>query len=276
MAIAATADTSGVEKTTSMQTTAADRDAYGDSTVVQPGSSPTIGASADPTPVAGPTETADPMVTFAGASRMSGPASAPPSAPGPTDVLGGVPATPIPPPSRATTAPVSPARARTASPRTPAPAPCPGSRPAPAPCSDTATGWRSCSPSRRRSVTWRAFDLVLSRSVVVHLLAPPRPRGTGHPGDRSGACLARRRLPFPAGPRRGPQRRSRARLLRRLRVRGRPVPRGAAQPRPTVRARIGLGGAGGRRRAVRCPRTRGSAPPADQPRHRHPDPRGVT
>ena len=35
MAIAATADTSGVEETTSMRTTAADRDAYGDSTVVR-------------------------------------------------------------------------------------------------------------------------------------------------------------------------------------------------------------------------------------------------
>ena len=92
----ATAETGGPEETTSMRTMTDEPFGYGDSTGVRTASSPSIGASADPTPVAGPTENADPMVTFAGASRMSGPASAPPAAPGPTDVLGGVPATPHP------------------------------------------------------------------------------------------------------------------------------------------------------------------------------------
>jgi hypothetical protein len=86
----------GSGEATSMRTTPDDPAGYGDSTGAGPASSPTIGASADPAPVAGPTENADPMVTFAGANRMSGPASAPPSAPGPTDVLGGVSATPQP------------------------------------------------------------------------------------------------------------------------------------------------------------------------------------
>ena len=175
MAIAATADTSGVEETTSMRTTAADRDAYGDSTVVRPGSSPSIGASADPTPVAGPTENADPMVTFAGASRMSGPASAPPSAPGPTDVLGGVPATPHPssePSDDGSGVPGEGADSLT-------PDSSPSTLPRIMTSAGTVLGYRyrmeELLAESSRSVTWRAFDLVLSRSVVVHLLAPLDP-----------------------------------------------------------------------------------------------------
>ena len=175
MAIAATADTSGAEETTSMRTTAADRGAYGDSTVVRPGSSPSIGASADPTPVAGPTENADPMVTFAGASRMSGPASAPPSAPGPTDVLGGIPATPHPssePSDDGSGVPTEGADSLT-------PDSSPSTLPRIMTSAGTVLGYRyrmeELLAESSRSVTWRAFDLVLSRSVVVHLLAPLDP-----------------------------------------------------------------------------------------------------
>jgi putative peptidoglycan lipid II flippase len=174
MAIAAT-DTSGVEETTSMRTTADDRGAYGDSSVVGPGSSPTIGASADPTPVAGPTENADPMVTFAGASRMSGPASAPPSAPGPTDVLGGVPATPHPssePGDDGSGVPGESADSLT-------PDSSPSTLPRIMTSAGTVLGYRyrmeELLAESSRSVTWRAFDLVLSRSVVVHLLPPLDP-----------------------------------------------------------------------------------------------------
>ena len=159
-----------------MRTTAADRDAYGDSTVVRPGSSPTIGASADPTPVAGPTENADPMVTFAGASRMSGPASAPPSAPGPTDVLGGIPATPHPssePGDDGSGAPAEGTDSLT-------PDSSPSTLPRIMTSAGTVLGYRyrleELLAESSRSVTWRAFDLVLSRSVVVHLLAPLDPR----------------------------------------------------------------------------------------------------
>ena len=159
-----------------MRTTAADRDGYGDSTVVRPASSPSIGASADPTPVAGPTENADPMVTFAGASRMSGPASAPPSAPGPTDVLGGVPATPHPsaePP--ATTGPATASEGADSL----TPDSSPSTLPRIMTSAGTVLGYRyrmeELLAESSRSVTWRAFDLVLSRSVVVHLLAPLDP-----------------------------------------------------------------------------------------------------
>ena len=73
------------------------------------------------------------------------------------------------------------------------------------------------------TVTWRAFDQVLSRSVLVHLLAP------GDPGEAE-CCSAPfaqgiggHGFPVPPGAGRGAQQRSRARLLHRLRVRDRPV-----------------------------------------------------
>jgi putative peptidoglycan lipid II flippase len=170
-----TSRTGGLDQTTSMRTAADDRGGYGDSTVIRPASSPSIGASADPTPVAGPTENADPMVTFAGASRMSGPASAPPSAPGPTDVLGGVPATPH-------ASAESPSDDETGD-RVEADSLTPDSSPSTLPrimtSAGTVLGYRyrmeELLAESSRSVTWRAFDLVLSRSVVVHLLAPLDP-----------------------------------------------------------------------------------------------------
>ena len=166
----------GVEETTSMRTTPHERDGFGDSTAAGPAASPTIGASADPTPVAGPTENADPMVTFAGASRMSGPASAPPAAPGPTDVLGGVPATPHP-------APDLPGDDGSSDRSDGADSLTPDSSPSTLPrimtSAGTVLGYRyrmeELLAESSRSVTWRAFDLVLSRSVVVHLLAPLDP-----------------------------------------------------------------------------------------------------
>ncbi len=115
------------------------------------------------------------MVTFAGASRMSGPASAPPSAPGPTDVLGGVPATPHPS--------SEPSDDESGVPGEGADSLTPDSSPSTLPrittSAGTVLGYRyrmeELLAESSRSVTWRAFDLVLSRSVVVHLLAPLDP-----------------------------------------------------------------------------------------------------
>ncbi len=161
---------------TSMRTTPDDPAGYGDSTRAGPASSPTIGASADPAPVAGPTENADPMVTFAGANRMSGPASAPPSAPGPTDVLGGVPATPHPD-AAALDEDESGDRGEGADSLTPDASP--STLPRIMTSAGTVLGYRyrmeELLAESPRSVTWRAFDLVLSRSVVVHLLVPLDP-----------------------------------------------------------------------------------------------------
>ncbi|HKO33795.1 MAG TPA: murein biosynthesis integral membrane protein MurJ, partial [Candidatus Limnocylindria bacterium] len=94
------AETSEDGESTAIWTNAYDRDDFGDSTVVRTTTSPSIRASADRRATVGPTENADPMVTFAGANRTAGPASAPPSAPGPTDVLGGIPATSTPDPEQ--------------------------------------------------------------------------------------------------------------------------------------------------------------------------------
>lgn len=154
-----------------------DPDDFGDSTVVRPVVSPSIGTSAETTPVAGPTENADHMVTFAGANRMTGPASAPPSAPGPTDVLGGVPATPDPPldPVVANGDDVATTGERDSL----TPDASPSTLPAIVTSAGTVLGYRyrmeELLAESPRSVTWRAFDLVLSRSVVVHLLAPSDP-----------------------------------------------------------------------------------------------------
>ncbi len=168
----ATAETGGPEETTSMRTMTDEPFGYGDSTGVRTASSPSIGASADPTPVAGPTENADPMVTFAGASRMSGPASAPPAAPGPTDVLGGVPATPHPSAESPLDDVVDGADSLT-------PDASPSTLPRIMTSAGTVLGYRyrmeELLAESARSVTWRAFDLVLSRSVVVHLLVPLDP-----------------------------------------------------------------------------------------------------
>jgi putative peptidoglycan lipid II flippase len=169
----ATGATDGAGGTDRTRPAARDSTDYGDSTVVRPVVSPSIRASADPTPVAGPTENADHMVTFAGANRMTGPASAPPSAPGPTDVLGGVPATPEPldePDRGEDTAGGSDSLTPDAS---------PSALPAIVTSAGTVLGYRyrmeELLAESPRSVTWRAFDLVLSRSVVVHLLAPLDP-----------------------------------------------------------------------------------------------------
>jgi putative peptidoglycan lipid II flippase len=166
----------GSGEATSMRTTPDDPAGYGDSTGAGPASSPTIGASADPAPVAGPTENADPMVTFAGANRMSGPASAPPSAPGPTDVLGGVPATPHPD-AGSLDENQSGDRGEGADSLTPDASP--STLPRIMTSAGTVLGYRyrmeELLAESPRSVTWRAFDLVLSRSVVVHLLVPLDP-----------------------------------------------------------------------------------------------------
>ena len=176
---------------------------YGDSTVVRPVVSPSIRASADPTPVAGPTENADHMVTFAGANRMTGPASAPPSAPGPTDVLGGVPATPEPldePDRGEDTAGGSDSLTPDVS---------PSALPAIVTSAGTVLGYRyrmeELLAESPRSVTWRAFDLVLSRLGGGAPARPAGSRGTRHPGDRP-ARRAGGRLPLPAGARRRAQR----------------------------------------------------------------------
>ena len=117
----------------------------------------------------------------------------------------------IPPPSRATTSPASRSRAPTAS----RPDSSPSTLPRIMTSAGTVLGYRyrmeELLAESSRSVTWRAFDLVLSRSVVVHLLAPLDPEAADILETRP-ARLARRRLPLPAGPRRGPQRRSRDRL----------------------------------------------------------------
>ena len=124
----------------------------------------------------------------------------------------------------------------------------------------------------RPTVTWRAFDQVLSRSVLVHLLSPGRRRGRGRPAGRGPAGLGGHRLALPPGAGRGAQHRSRARLLHRLRVRHRPVAGADAEPGAAVRAGGGLGGPRGRRRAGRRAQP-GAVPPADQPRHgdHHPE-----
>ena len=182
------------------------------------------------------------MVTFAGASRMSGPASAPPSAPGPTDVLGGVPATPHPssePSDDGSGVPTEGADSLT-------PDSSPSTLPRIMTSAGTVLGYRyrmeELLAESSRSVTWRAFDLVLSRSVVVHLLAPLDPEAPDILETARRASLAvdsRFLRVLDAVHSEDPE----LRLLRRLRVRGRPVPGGAAQPRPALRTRVGLGGA---------------------------------
>ena len=170
--------TRGVEETTSMRTTADDRDAYGDSTVVRPGSSPSIGASADPTPVAARPRTRIPWSPLPARTgcRVRRPRRR--RHPVRPTCSAGSRRHPIPQ-IRAESDDESgdrPARqAPTASPRTPRPAPCPGSSTS----AGTVLGYRyrmeELLAESPRSVTWRAFDLVLSRSVVVHLLAPHDP-----------------------------------------------------------------------------------------------------
>ena len=169
------------EKPTGMRTFPDEHDDSGDSTVIRPLSSPSIGASADRDPTAGPTENADPMVTYAGANRTAGPASAPPSAPGPTDVLGGIPATPTPDPDAAD---VELDDAAAADGDNAGNSLTPDSSPSTLPRISTAAGtvlgyryrMEELLAESPRTATWRAFDLVLSRSVVVHLLAPQDPQ----------------------------------------------------------------------------------------------------
>ena len=164
--------------------TSSDPPGFGDSTGVRPASSPSIGASADPTPTVGPIENADPMVTFAGASRTSGPGAAPPAAPGPTDVIGGVPATPSPS-IRPTTEPTTgsgPSGPSGPSADSRTPDSSPSTLPRITTTAGTVLGFRyrmeELLAESPRTVTWRAFDLVLSRSVLVHLLAPEDPEAT--------------------------------------------------------------------------------------------------
>lgn len=169
-------ETAEPDGSTGMLTIPADRGASGDSTVVRPASSPSIGSSADPRPTAGPTENADPMVTFAGANRTAGPASAPPSAPGPRDVLGGIPATPTADPEpEPAGASGDPSAADGLTPES-----SPSTLPRPSTTAGTVLGYRyrmeELLAESSRTATWRAFDLVLSRSVVVHLLAPLDPQ----------------------------------------------------------------------------------------------------
>ncbi|HEU5484994.1 MAG TPA: murein biosynthesis integral membrane protein MurJ, partial [Microlunatus sp.] len=165
-----------LDETTTIWTNPDDRGDYGDSTVIRPISSPSIGASADPRPTAGPTENADPMVTYAGANRTAGPASAPPSAPGPTDVLGGIPATPTPDPDQPDPSPPSGEHAADGL----TPEASPSTLPRPSSTAGTVLGYRyrmeELLAESSRTATWRAFDLVLSRSVVVHLLSPLDPQ----------------------------------------------------------------------------------------------------
>ncbi len=167
---------------TAVRANSPDQDDVGDSTLIRQAGSPSIRASADPTPMAGPIENVDPMVTFAGASTMPGPASAPPSAPGPTDVLGGISTTgsqhhdagdadsadPL----------VGPEPGATGDSLTPDASP--STLPRITTSAGTVLGYRyrmeELLAESSRTVTWRAFDLVLSRSVVVHLLAPLDPQ----------------------------------------------------------------------------------------------------
>lgn len=169
-------ETAGAGDLTAIRTIPADPGGSGDSTVVRPASSPSIGASADPRPTAGPTENADLMVTYAGANRAAGPASAPPSAPGPTDVLGGIPATtPSPEPAADDTGTVTESSADGLTPES-----SPSTLPRPSTSAGAVLGYRyrmeELLAESSRTATWRAFDLVLSRSVVVHLLAPLDPQ----------------------------------------------------------------------------------------------------
>ena len=130
------------------------------------------------------------------------------------------------------------------------------------------------------TVTWRAFDQVLSRSVLVHLLAPAgtsagsgiRPARGVRAAGRGPTSLGGHRLPLRPGAGRGAEHRSRPRLLHRLRVRHRAVAGDDPQPRAAVRAGGGLGGPRGRRRAGRRAQPR-ALPPADQSGHgdHHPD-----
>ena len=170
-------ETAGDVESTAMWTNPDDRDDFGDSTVVRPITSPSIRASADRTATVGPTENADPMVTFAGANRTAGPASAPPSAPGPTDVLGGIPATPTPDPEQQSDTAGSTGKAGTDG---LTPESSPSTLPRFSTTAGTVLGYRyrmeELLAESARSATWRAFDLVLSRSVVVHLLAPQDPQ----------------------------------------------------------------------------------------------------
>jgi putative peptidoglycan lipid II flippase len=117
------------------------------------------------------------MVTFAGANHRSGPASAPPSAPGPTDVLGGISATPPSGPELAGSTEEAPADSGADS---LTPESSPSTLPRISTSAGTVLGYRyrmeELLAESPRTVTWRAFDLVLSRSVVVHLLAPLDPQ----------------------------------------------------------------------------------------------------
>lgn len=167
--------------TTAVRSNSPDQGDVGDSTLIRPGTSPSIKESADPTPMAGPIENVDPMVTFAGASTMSGPASAPPSAPGPTDVLGGISTAGSPHRDEDSQSPHSPPGAdQGAGGNSMTPDPSPSTLPRITTSAGTVLGYRyrmeELLAESSRTATWRAFDLVLSRSVVVHLLAPLDPQ----------------------------------------------------------------------------------------------------
>ncbi|MFT4165506.1 MAG: murein biosynthesis integral membrane protein MurJ [Microlunatus sp.] len=163
---------------TAVRVNSLDQDDFGDSTLIRSATSPSIKESADPTPMAGPIENADPMVTFAGASTMTGPASAPPSAPGPTDVLGGIPTSGSHHHDEADTDAPGPGQGNAANSMTPDPSP--STLPRITTSAGTVLGYRyrmeELLAESSRTATWRAFDLVLSRSVVVHLLAPLDPQ----------------------------------------------------------------------------------------------------
>jgi putative peptidoglycan lipid II flippase len=138
----------------------------GDSSPTDGAASPTIrtGTAAAPHPAAGSIENADTMVTFAGASRMTGTtAAAVPPDPASSSPAEPVPGTPTP-------------EIHALTPQVEGGAP-------PVRRSNAATGTvlggryrlEELLAETSPTVSWRAFDLVLSRSVLVHLLPPHDP-----------------------------------------------------------------------------------------------------
>ncbi len=132
-----------------------DPEAPGDSNRGEGPASPTIEPSAAPLPPGGPIESADTMVTFVSAGRRtdSGPTPPADASPASTSAEGDA---------------LTPAPERTAA----------------APVRSSVVAGTILAGRYRlqellaetdRAVTWRAFDLVLSRSVLVHLLAPHDP-----------------------------------------------------------------------------------------------------
>ena len=121
-------------------------------------------------------------------------------------------------------------------------------------------------------VSWRAFDDVLSRSVLVHQLP------AGDPDARRAARrrpegLRRHRLAVPSGPRRGAVAPSPSAAPSSSASTPPASPSRCSSPRPAVGAGGGLGHPRGRRRALQRARPR-AAPRADQPRDRDHHPTG--